>query len=207
MLRRYLRGSHVSWVQSCRLVRADHTGELLWLPIGAGFAHRVRPDGSVVRAAPVAEFGSGELVRGSWRGADVLILMPTDAAHSIWWFFVDGVFDGWYVNLEQRSPLWVRDGRFGVDVIDHELDIVVRPDRSWLWKDEDDLVAVTGLPGYWDAEGAASIRIEGERVLAAVETGAFPFDGSWCDFEADPSWPLPVLGEVAETAEDAGPAE
>jgi hypothetical protein len=30
-------------------------------------------------------------------------------------------------------------------------------------------------------------------VLAEVAGGRFPFDGSWCDFRPDPSWPVPPL--------------
>ncbi len=36
------------------------------------------------------------------------------------------------------------------------------------------------------------MRAEGERLLRLVETGAFPFDGTWCDFQPDPSWRTPA---------------
>jgi hypothetical protein len=195
LLRRYRRGSSTSWLQACRVVAADRHGLFCWLPVGAGFAFRQRPDGSAVRAAPIADFGAAELRTGGWQGRSALILMPAGRAHSVWWFFSGADFSGWYVNLEARSRFWRHDGWHGVDVIDHELDIVVAPDRSWQWKDEDDLAAVTGLSGYWDAGGSAEIRAEGRRVLSEVEAGRFPFDGSWCDFRPDPSWPPPRLPE------------
>ncbi|HEX8303984.1 MAG TPA: DUF402 domain-containing protein [Jatrophihabitans sp.] len=195
LLRRYRRGVSTSWLQACRVVAADERGVFCWIPVGAGFAYRERPDGSPVRAAPIADFASAQLRLGGWQGRSALILMPPGRAHSVWWFFSEAGFSGWYVNLEARSRFWCHDGWYGVDVADHELDIVVAPDRSWQWKDEDDLVAVTGLLGYWDAHGSAEIRAEGRRVLADVEAARFPFDGSWCDFRPDPSWPTPRLPE------------
>jgi hypothetical protein len=196
LVRRYLRGEHVSWAQACRVISADGDGVLAWLPEGAGFAHRVAAGGEPVRAAPIAEFGAAELVLGQWRSTSALILMPTGAAHSVWWIFVGGAFTGWYVNLEARSPVWSTPTGFGVDVVDHELDIVVAPDRRWQWKDEQDLATVTGLPGYWDEAGSERIRAEGIRVIRCVEAGTFPFDDTWCGFRPDGSWPLPILPDL-----------
>jgi hypothetical protein len=111
----------------------------------------------------------------------------------VWWFFEGSRFSGWYVNLEDRSPFWLHDGLLGVDVQDHELDLVVSPERNWQWKDEADLEAVTGQPGYWDESKSAEIRAEGLASVAAIEAAEFPFDGSWCDFSPVPSWPVPAL--------------
>jgi len=193
LLRRYRRGPCISWLQACRIVGTDATGVLVWLPVGAGFAFRHRPDGRPVRAAPIADFASAELRTGGWQGRSALILMRAGLAQSVWWWFEGAVFSGWYVNLEDRSDFWLAGDVLGVDVQDHELDIVVAPDRSWQWKDEDDLTAVTGLAGYWDESKAALIRAEGLRAIDEVEGAEFPFDGSWCDFRPNPSWPVTPL--------------
>ncbi|HST46454.1 DUF402 domain-containing protein [Jatrophihabitans sp.] len=195
LLRRYRRGSATSWLQACRVVAADARGLYCWLPVGAGFASRQRPDGSLVRAAPTEEFAAAELRTGSWQGRSVLIWMPAGRAHSVWWFFTGGEFSGWYVNLEDRSEFWRHGDWYGVDLTDHELDVVVAPDRVWQWKDEAELDAVTGLPGYWDARRSAGIREEARRVVVDVEEGRFPFDGSCRDFRPDPDWPIPRLPE------------
>jgi hypothetical protein len=195
LLRRYLRGDAISWLQACRVVSVDTTGVFCWLPVGAGFGYRQYADGSPVRAAPTAHFAAARLCLGGWQGRSALIWMPAGRAHSVWWFFRGSEFDGWYVNLEARSGFWRHGDGYGVDVIDHELDLVVAPDRGWQWKDETELDAVTGLPGYWDAAGSAAVRAEGRRVLAAVEAARFPFDGSWWDFRPDPDWPVPRLPE------------
>jgi hypothetical protein len=193
LLRRYRRGENNSWLQACRVVASQASGLFLWLPVGAGFAFRQRSDGSALRAAPIAEFGEWPLRTASWQGRSALILMPAGRAHSVWWFFDGSRFSGWYVNLEDRSGFWLHDGLLGVDVSDHELDLVVSPQRSWQWKDEADLAAVTGQPGYWDESKSAEIRAEGLAVAAAIEAAEFPFDGSWCDFQPAPSWPVPAL--------------
>jgi len=195
LLRRYRRGEATSWLQACRVVAADPQGLFCWLPVGAGFAFRQRADGALVRAAPVEEFVGAELRAGSWRHRSALIWMPAGRAHSVWWFFAGADFDGWYVNLEDRSPFWRHGDSYGVDLIDHELDVVVAPDRSWQWKDDAELDAVTGLPGYWDARRSAEIRDEARRCVADVVAGRFPFDGSWCDFRPDGWWPVPLLPE------------
>lgn len=193
LLRRYRRGDCNSWLQACRVVASEAHGLFLWLPVGAGFAFRQRPDGSPVRAAPIADFSTAKLRTGRWQGRSALILMPTGRAHSVWWFFDGSRFSGWYVNLEDRSELWLHEGLLGVDVQDHELDIVVSPQRSWQWKDEADLEAVTGLPGYWDECKSAEIRAEGLRSVAEIEAAGFPFDGSWWNFKPESSWPIPAL--------------
>src|SRR5207237_5593572 len=83
----------------------------------------------------------------------------------------------------------------GADTEDHALDVWVEPDRSWRWKDEDEFAERTGV--FWSSAEAERIRAEGVRVVAAAAAGAFPFDGTWCDFRPDPSWrpsELPAAG-------------
>lgn len=77
----------------------------------------------------------------------------------------------------------------GVDTADHALDIVVTPARERRWKDEGEFAARTGHPLYWTADEAAVIRATGEELVARAEAGGYPFDGTWCDFRPDPSWP------------------
>jgi hypothetical protein len=189
-VRRYFRGPYVTWAKATTVVADDERGLLLWLPPGADFGYRVLPDGDMVRAAPTVEaYGAGALALRTWQRNAALLWHPPGAAHSVWWFFRDGAFTNWYVNLE--SPAHRHPD--GVDVVDHHLDIVVAPDRSWRWKDEDDFAAAIDRPGFWTAEQAGGIRAEGERAVAAVEAGRFPYDGTWCDFVPDPAWPVPRM--------------
>lgn len=192
VVRRNYRGPHVSWAQATTVVGDDDRGLMLWLPVGADFEFRLGPDGTMLRTGTVEDFGAAPLIRRSWRENSLLMWHPAGQAHSVWWFFRGGRFSYWYINLESpftRGPDCIAN-------VDHHLDVVVSPDRSWEWKDEQDLDEVIGLPGFWTAEEAARIREEGRRVVAVAETGAFPFDGSWCDFRPDPDWPVPRLPQV-----------
>lgn len=206
ILRRSRRGDVVTWVQAARVVRDDAAGLLLWIPEGSGFGCRVDAAGVPIREEPIDVVAQCTLAAGTWRDTSVLIWNPAKAAHSLWWFFQAGRFTGWYVNLEIRGPRWVEGPRRGIDVADMGLDVVVSPDRSWRWKDEDDFAAFTDAPGYWTAEQATLARTEGQRVIALAENGSFPFDGTHCDFAPDPMWSLPELPtgwDSAPTAADA----
>jgi hypothetical protein len=90
----------------------------------------------------------------AWRGPTVLKLRRTDAAYSVWKFFDGPVFRHWYVNFEEplvRCP-------DGVDVDDHQLDLVVEPDGARRWKDVEDL-----------APALASGRIDADQLRTVLE--------------------------------------
>lgn len=189
VLRRYVRAGAYSFVKPMVVAGDDAAGLVLWMPAGtevAGLRDEAERD---LHAVPLDEMVEPRLVRKSWGDKDVLILMPPGAAYSVWWFFAEGEFAGWYVNLETPH---VRHDE-GVDATDLVLDVVVAPDRSWAWKDEDEMAARIGRPHYFDRRGADEIRAEGERVIELVEAAAYPFDGTYLDFRPDPAWPVPTL--------------
>jgi predicted RNA-binding protein associated with RNAse of E/G family len=109
------------------------------------------------------------------------------------WFFRDDRdrFTEWYVNLEERALRWDDGDVAGVDVVDQDLDIVVAPDRTWRWKDEDEFAERLALPEHYWVQDEAAVRAEGRRVVKLIEAGEFPFDGTWTDFVPDPTWPVP----------------
>jgi predicted RNA-binding protein associated with RNAse of E/G family len=87
------------------------------------------------------------------------------------------------VNLQEplrRTPI-------GFDTADQLLDLVRSPRGEWRWKDEHELVDAVAR-GYIGADEAATIRAEGERVIA---NDGFPT--GWEDFEPDPTWQVPRL--------------
>lgn len=198
------RGTHVVWVQACRVVSDDDNGLLLWLPVGAGFAHRPQPAELGERSPRQVDLLAAlPVLVETWRDHDVLILVPPGRPYSVWWFFTDGMFSYWYVNLERPSERWIDDGLVGIDSFDHALDLVISPDRQWRWKDEDELLERIGLSGYWTAKTAAAIRADGDQVVADVEAARFPFDGTFCDFHPDAGWALPRLPDTGWNTEPA----
>lgn len=123
----------------------------------------------------------------SWHGTHRLCLTALDVAHSLDLFWAEDTWDfvGWYVNLQ--APL--RRTRLGFDTRDHALDLVIAPDGSWRWKDEDHLEAAVRL-GLFTREEGREIRREGERVAALLPT---LLPTGWERWRPDAAWtPLPL---------------
>ena len=137
------------------------------------------PDGNRIRQ----QRDDFTLVDEVWRGNDSLRIAIPGAAHSVLLWWVEGELQGWYVNLE--TPL--RRTSIGFDYLDQKLDLVVRTDGSWRWKDEHELAEAVEL-GILDRDEAAAVRAEGERVLAA-----WPFPTGWEEWRPDPEWEAPRL--------------
>lgn len=136
-----------------------------------------------------------------WNGRHVLRFVRPGDSHTVevcWG--LDWGFIGWYVNLQ--APLAVNGSVF--DTTDWALDIVVEPDGSWRWKDEDDLAEAISL-GVLDEQSAAEVRAESERVIVAR-----PWPTGWEDWRPPGDWAplaLPngwdVVSESSETTSRA----
>lgn len=168
-------------------------GELIahYLADGTRYLRRVAVDGTppprVIPAAAISDVGTRFEV-GTWRGSHRLIVTRPGQSHAVFlkWSAPGWEFLEWYVNLQ--GPL--RRTARGFETRDHFLDIRVAPDRSWQWKDEDELEEAIDV-GRVTREGADAIRREGERVIPDIEAGRFPFDDSLIDWRPDPSWTIP----------------
>jgi Protein of unknown function (DUF402) len=147
--------------------------------------------------------GSG-IPRNSWTLTDgtfkhdALRLTAPGLAHSVLLFWRGGTFRSWYVNLE--SPL--RRSAVGFDYLDQELDIVVEPDRSWHFIDEDEFEEAQRL-GVIGPDEAAAVRAEADRVIGRIERWEPPFCDGWEDWRPDPSWRPPELPEGWEAIREA----
>lgn len=75
---------------------------------------------------------------------------------------------------------------------DHVLDLLVRPDRSVTWKDEDELEAAVAA-GRYSAEDAELFGGDARAVEAIVVMWGSPFCDGWERWKSDPSWPVPAL--------------
>lgn len=189
-----MRAGRISFVQATVVVADDGQGLLAWLPVGAAWGRIRAVDGRDHHDAPIDELGTDAiLLPQTWRDRNVLIWMPSDRPHSVWWFWDarTGGFLGWKGDLQDEPACWDDGDVAGVDTADHALDVRVAPDRSWGWKDEEEFASRTGHPLYWSAAEAAVIRAEGERLAKLAEAAAFPFDGTWIDFRPDLAWQVP----------------
>lgn len=119
--------------------------------------------------------------------SNVLLLREAGVPFSVWLFWdASWNFRNWYVNLE--SP-YERSAR-GISATDHHLDIVIAPDLTWRWKDEDEFEAMYEA-GAFSAEEHAAVRAAGLSAIRRVEKRAWPFDEDWPTWRSDPSWPVP----------------
>jgi hypothetical protein len=170
------------------VVRDDDEQTLLWLPLGT---ETRQPE--LIHHMPgtprVWRDDNWELVGGVWRWAELLIVLEPDAPRATWLRWdAAGRFAGWYVNLQSpavRTPI-------GFDFLDHQLDILVAPDRSWTWKDEDELVAAVEQGRLRD-DDAREIRRQATRAVHDIEAAAPPFDSRHLSWRPDADWPHPSL--------------
>lgn len=181
VLRSIFRG-HIRVAFPHRLVAAAGSGVALYLAPGTQYKRFVgRP------LHDVADLGRHEwsLRDATWERTHCLRTTTFGTAHSVdhYWDSTTGAFLCWYVNLQE--PL--RRSKVGFDTRDQALDVVVRPDGTWEWKDEDHLAAAVAR-GHVDAQEAAAVRAEAEAVIAR-----WPFPTGWEHWRPDPAWPPPVL--------------
>jgi hypothetical protein len=196
ILHRNTRRGRLAFARPVRVISDDERGLLLWMARGTPAVNEVTLGGKGARGMPFSEWVTQvfEMRAGAWQGPGILLFFPPDADHSVWWFWDDDwTFQCWYVNLEERAVRWDDGTVAGVDVIDQDLDVVVAPDHSWQWKDEDEFAERLAFPEHYWVRDEAAVWTEGRRVIKIAEAGEFPFDGTWTDFVPDPSWPIPTL--------------
>jgi hypothetical protein len=179
-----------------RLVRDEGERVALWFPRGTRWkAPTLHPDHPWQhdrghRLAECAARGEWVFRDGEW-DVDTLWLMCEGDWHSVWVSWLPGGEHwGWYVNLQRPF----RRTDLGFETMDLMLDLIVDPDRTWRWKDEDELATWTER-GLLDSALAGRIRAEGLEVAGRAERNESPFSEPWPDWRPDPSWELPRLPE------------
>jgi hypothetical protein len=167
----------------------------LWFPKGTVWKapttppSRPRAELRGERLATSAALGDWVFVDAVW-DVSTLVLMRERDWYAVWISWLDdGSQWGWYVNLQRPF----RRTSLGLETMDLMLDVVIELDRSWRWKDEDELeLFVEG--GVFSRRLAEQLRAEGLEVARRAERGAPPFDGSWATWRPDPAWRRPSLG-------------
>jgi hypothetical protein len=140
------------------------------------------------RLATCAALGDWVFVDAVWE-VSTLALMREGDWHALWISWLDdGQQWGWYVNLQQPY----RRTELGFETMDLMLDVVVELDRSWWWKDEDELQTFVER-GVFDHSLAQRVREEGLRVARRAERNEPPFNEPWHDWRPPSSWSIPKL--------------
>jgi hypothetical protein len=188
--RQFQRADLLSRVWLGHVVADDARGLAMWVRTGSPYRDIAAADGRDFRDVPFADWNrTSKVLRAlTWRG-DVLMLHPPDEPYSVWFFFApDGAFRSWYVNLEVPGARWEDGPVAGIDTVDHDLDIVVQPDRTWRWKDEAEFAEHLAHPDTYWVDDADAVWSAGRRALERIEAGAHPFDDSFTRTRPDPSW-------------------
>ena len=199
ILHRFLMHDEVIDARPVTVVADDDDALVVWLADGTGITCACLPGGIDLRSVSKREmFGRRWETRSHrWRN-NALLVLPADAAYAVWLFFTpEGEFTHWYANLQSAYDRWSG----GVDVVDHQLDLVVSPDREVTWKDIDELAAAVEA-GWFSPADSDAIHAEAHRLAAMATAGAPPFDDRWRGFRPDPDWPVPILPDswAARTA-------
>lgn len=116
------------------LVEDNSANIKLWCPLGTKTKKSVLTKPKV-KGQP-REWADGILVDGTWKYAEVLIVIKPNEEWATWikWSS-ERVFEGYYINLQSiltRTYL-------GFDIRDYQLDIEVNPAKEWEWKDQHEL--------------------------------------------------------------------
>jgi hypothetical protein len=178
----------------CRPVTVvQDTDDLLavWMAPGTECVKPLLADGTPVHEEPLATRYTAPrtTARARWTGNGVLKLAQPGLPWSVWLFWEHGwQFRSWYVNLEEPRTRWSG----GVDSEDHYLDISVYPDRSWLWRDEDEFDQAQRV-GLMDARTARGVREAGRAAVEVIRSWGTPFRDGWELWRPDPAWPVPAL--------------
>ena len=153
---------------------------VFWLPLGTPTKQAVLLDhkpGTPRRW----EDGNWELIDNVWKWSDPLIIVRPEDFHATWVVWsAEQVFTGWYVNMQSN----LTRTSLGFDLTDHQLDIVVDPDRNWQQKDQDEL-DVNVEQGRLTPEQVKEIRSEGQWAVEEIESNRGVFSEEWKDWRPD----------------------
>jgi hypothetical protein len=102
----------------------------------------------------------------------------------------EGRFHGWKVDFQ--SPYGRLDQ--GIDMIDEILDLAVRPDRTYSWRDEDEMARMVAA-GIYTAAEAQDWRQVGIDAIKEIEQQSEPFSDEWKRWEPPPGIELGPIPE------------
>jgi hypothetical protein len=153
------------------VVEDDDERLLLWLPQGTVRKVPVTPPERVPPASwdeqVIENLDRGDWVYGDhvWDVSSLWILRPGDW-HAVWvsWL-ADGRHFGWYVNLQRPY----RRTAIGIEAMDLMLDVVVEPDLTWRWKDDEQFDEIVDR-SIFDSATARSVRDEAHAVIERIES-------------------------------------
>lgn len=190
---RWVRNRPADLIAPVRVVEHDAARTVLYLAAGSPIkVHADRDGASLPRSMPLRERERkiASLADGTWRHNHTLMLHEPHRLGAVWlfWAEADWSFQGYYVNLQ--APLEASPA--GFDTADYLLDIVVAPDLSWRWKDEDEF-AIAIEHELISPVLLHAVRAEGRRFIQEIEAGQWPFGHGLETWRPEAGWDVPTL--------------
>jgi predicted RNA-binding protein associated with RNAse of E/G family len=127
-----------------------------------------------------------------WRTNRLLLLLEPEKYYSImhFWDHASNEFLCYYINFQ----LPFKRNADCVDTLDLDLDIIIHPDLSFEWKDEDDYQKAIDHAVIFP-EWIQGIEEAKQDVFDKLEKRQYPFDGHWLNWMPDSAWSPPKLPE------------
>ncbi len=127
-----------------------------------------------------------------WQRNRFLIFLEPQKYYAIFytWHHDTDQFTCYYINFQ----LPYRRSHCGFDTLDLDLDLVIDPQFTWRWKDEDayrEGIQEGGIHEQW----VDGIEHAQQEVFDKIHKRCYPLDGSWMHWRPDPSWNPPRLPE------------
>jgi len=135
---------------------------------------------------------SWNLAKYTWQTNRLLLIFEPKNFYStiLFWNHALNEFRCYYINFQ----LPFERSHCGVDTLDLDLDLIIKPDFSFEWKDEDDYQKAIDH-GIIFPEWVQGIEDAKKDVFARLEVRQYPFDGKWLNWIPNPNWTPPTLPE------------
>ena len=189
---RWLRHEPADLVAPVRVVEHDSSRTILYLACGSPIKVHADADGNPLpRSMPLIdrERRIASLRDTEWTHTHVLMVHEPHRLGAVWLFYgEDWTFRNYYVNLQ--APL--EPSSAGFDTEDFLLDIVIAPDLSFRWKDEDEF-AIAIEHELISPVLLHAVRAEGRRFIDEAQARQFPFAQGLETWRPDPAWGVPDL--------------
>lgn len=132
------------------------------------------------------------LKKYTWRTNRLLLIFEPEKYYStiLFWNHENHEFLCYYINFQ----LPFERNSNNLDTLDLDLDLIIHPDFSFEWKDEEEYQKAISH-GIIYPDWVSGIEIGKQEVLERLSGRKYPFDGSWLDWKPDPDWTPPTLPE------------
>ncbi|WP_169792252.1 DUF402 domain-containing protein [Pseudohongiella spirulinae] len=113
--------------------------------------------------------------------------------HSVWLFWDNDYkrrLNRFFINVEEPF----RRSEIGFDTQDLTLDLIVQPDLTWSWRDEDEMQNHV-REGFFTENLAMAARSECLSVVEEFSLASHPALSGWAEWTPHPDWDIPTISE------------